>query len=427
MGLTGLRFAGWAAVCLVGCIIVIGLIKPWGIGIDFANFYDAGQKAGAGEFQSLYDPFALIAGQKPLGNMLFFSAPITSILYAPLAALPPNTALFVFKALGTVAMVWGLVLLYFQSRPPRGADDRNDAAFFALFAGAVLLFQPFWTIYRVGGQTMPFIFLLLVLGHIFYLRGAFVMTAVIFGVIVLIKPIFAATAILLFLASPNSFRLAALVSAALVGGVSVYLFGWDLHMELLRVISEKSMELTRPWNNSSPFSWFEVLLVTPQAYAASTQVPDAVHLGQTVLRLATIVALILALIRQLSLVTDPRSRRHLVFVTGLLLVILVSPVLWAYYLAVMFIPLAYIIARRALLPRGAIAVFSVATVLCLFQNLILIQRLYGAFGFDTTPEILVIGLVKSLPALLFLGGILVYHRPLAESLRGVQLDRSDRD
>ncbi|MCB2134383.1 MAG: DUF2029 domain-containing protein [Rhodobacteraceae bacterium] len=411
-----LRAFGWVAIALIAGLVVIGLIKPWGLGIDFANFYDAGQKARAGEFGSLYDPFALIAGREPLSHMTFFSAPVTSYFYAPLAALSPHMALFVFKALGTAAMLLALVLLYREAKSLVGTSQNEEAIYFGLFAVAALFFQPFWTIYRVGGQTTPFVFLLLVLGNMAYVRGAFVWTALIFSLIVVIKPVFGPAAFLLFVLSSNRFRVTALLAAAIVGGLSFMLFGWELHREFLARILEENRVLLRPWMNSSPFSWIEPFFVAPEDYRGASELPAGVRLIETLARLGVGAALLWALRRQWLLATDPGLRRHLIYCTALLLVIVISPVIWAHYLAILFIPLAFLIARANWLPKGAQVIFGFATIMCFFQSLIVVRQLEKLFTFDTTGEILTIGLIKSLPAMLFILGMVWFHRSIAEAL-----------
>ena len=82
---TATRLIALAALALILALAVEGILRPRGLTLDFANFYDAGQKARAGEFAGLYDPMALIAGQPPFGNMSFFSAPLTSYFYVPVS------------------------------------------------------------------------------------------------------------------------------------------------------------------------------------------------------------------------------------------------------------------------------------------------------------------------------------------------------
>lgn len=395
VSLTG-RAIGWAALAAIAALIVWGLMTPWGLALDFANFYDAGHKAAVGAFAALYDPRALIDGKPPLGNMTFFSAPITAFFYAPLAALSPHAATFAFKLLGTLANVAGLVILYRQTRPRLA-----DPGYFTLFIVAALLFQPFWTIYRVGGQTTPFVFLLLVLAHGTCLRGRMVATALLFSVVVLIKPVFAPAAILLFIMAGNRFRVTALTAAVVTGALSLAVFGLDLHREFLARVLEEGTNQLEPWMNSGPFSWIDPLFVAPDSYATPAVLPAAPRLTGLVLRVLVSLGLIATMIWHLRQGIGTVARRHVIYVTGLLLVIGFSPVVWAHYLVVLFIPLAYLLAGRDRLAAGSRWAFAAVPVLAVFQSLILLRQIEMHMGFDTTGKILAIGLVKSLPALVF--------------------------
>jgi hypothetical protein len=423
MSVTLFRSAGIAALILIAALIAWGIMTPWGLGLDFANFYDAGRKAQAGEFADLYDPFAQIAGQKPLGNMTFFSAPLTSYLYSPMAALPPRTALLWFKLAGTLAQGAGLVLLYLHCRPLAGDTPRDRAVFFALFAIAALLFQPFWTIYRVGGQTTPFVFLLLVLGHIAFTRGALVWTALAFSAVVVIKPAFAPAAILLFVLSSNRFRLTALATGLGLGALSLQMFGLPLHQEFLARVLAEGGSLMAPWMNSSPFSWIEPIFVRPEAYQTEASLPATAGLILTALRLLTSAALLWALARQIRSTLPPAAERHAVYATGLALVVVLSPVIWSHYLTMLFIPLAVLMALRSHLPGGAVALLSLAVLLAPAQNLMVIRKLYAFLGFDTRAEILAVALLKSLPALLIVMVMIFWHRSLVWALKDAAWDR----
>lgn len=412
-----IRSAGWTALFLILALASYGILKPRGLQLDFANFYDAGSKARIGAFDSLYDPFASIDGQPPFGNMSFVSAPITSYLYVPLAMLPPRTASLLFKLAGTLAQGLGLVLLYRQARTLAGPTEDDQGWFFTLFCGAALLFQPFWMIYSVGGQTTPFVFLLLVLGYRAYLRNRLVAVAILLSIVVVIKPGFAPAAVLLFIMSPMPFRLTALACALVAGGLSLALLGLPLHQDFLaRVLSETS-SLSAPWQNSNPFSWIEPLFVAPQAYEAPGELPASARALVTVLRLIGGGVLIWGMIRHLRSGIAPVAARHCVYVTALALVILLSPVVWAHYLTVLFIPLATLIALRRHLPGPALAGFGLGVGAAVFQSLIVIRRLIQALGLDSTPKIVAIGLLKSLTALLILSVLALAYRSIGRALR----------
>lgn len=159
---------------LVGLIVLgclAGVVTPAGIGWDFANFYDTGRRVAAGQLADIYDATTPIAGEQPSTELDFFGTPLSALLYAPLALFGPQAALVVFKLECTLAMWAGLYLLYRFTRRTADPEVVASGRLLALFAGAALLFQPFWTIYRVGGQSMPTVFLLLVAGLVAHVRG----------------------------------------------------------------------------------------------------------------------------------------------------------------------------------------------------------------------------------------------------------------
>ncbi len=405
--------AGWVAFALIAVIAVYGILRPWGIGLDFANFYDAGSKAALGEFTGLYDSQALIGGKPPLGNMSFFSAPITSYLYAPMAGLSPHAALLLFKLVATASMVVGLVLLYRQSGALAAA---GDAERFGLFAVATFLFQPFWTIYRVGGQTTPVVFLLLVIGHGLFLRGRGTAAALAIAAAVLVKPAFAPLAVLMFVMADNRFRLTALATGVLVGALSVAMFGWALHMAFLDRIASESSSLLEPWKNSGPFTWIGAVFTPPGDYAVKTTAPPALTRGVLALRITALLALLWTLRWQLAQPLAVAARRHAIYVTGLLLIVVLSPVIWAHYLTILFIPLAFLIAGRDTLGRGVQVTLGIAVAMSLFQNLIFSRQMQDLTGFDQRWEIVAIAAIRSAPALLILCAWLFGRRSIARFL-----------
>src|SRR5215467_6445484 len=137
------------ALILTGCIV--GIVVPAGSGWDFANFYDTGRRAAAGHIQDIYHPDRLIKGEAPQGSMAFWGAPVSAWLYAPLSYVPPHWALVLFKIQNTLACYAALWLLYIHNRQFVDPTPVAQAKFAALFAFLSLLYQPLWTMYRVGG------------------------------------------------------------------------------------------------------------------------------------------------------------------------------------------------------------------------------------------------------------------------------------
>lgn len=411
-----LRPVGWLALLMILALMAQGIYSPQGVLLDFANFYDAGQKARAGEFLTLYDPFALIRGAEPYGHMTFFSAPLTSYFYAPLAFFPPAQATILFKLLGALAEGIGLVLLYRHGRALAGPTDEDRGRFFGLYVGAALVFQPFWVFFAVGGQTSPFIFLLCVLAYLAHQQGQYVALAILFSVVVLIKPAFAPAAILLFFVSSWSFRWVALLCALAVGLVSVVLFGWDLHRAFLARVMEETRFASPPWMNSNPFSWLEPVFLPPEAYKSSTLLPPPVRHLLLGVRLLAAVALIVAMVRSRDRRIVQRASRFLIFSTAMALVLVVAPVVWSHYLVILFIPLTVLLAMRRHVSNLAWAGLVIGVIAALGQNLILLHWLVRVFGVDSSGSILALSVMKSLPVFLIVLVLILARRSLSRIL-----------
>src|SRR5437867_12908634 len=119
---------------VLGAGVTAGIAIPAGTGWDFANFYDAGHKAAAGQIRDLYDPEAVIAGRPAEAQLPYWGTPLSAYLLAPLAWMPPSTALVVFKIENTAALLLGLWLLFRYNR--RFAESATS--YRALFLAAAL-------------------------------------------------------------------------------------------------------------------------------------------------------------------------------------------------------------------------------------------------------------------------------------------------
>src|SRR5262249_59253704 len=107
-----------------------------------------------------------------------------------------------------------LLLLYVHPRRFAGDSPKAQSRFGALFAFLALIYQPFWTVYRVGGQTTPTIVFLLTVGLLTHTAGKRLWTVLCLMAIVLIKPAFLPILGILVLVSGVRF----LRDATLAGG-----------------------------------------------------------------------------------------------------------------------------------------------------------------------------------------------------------------
>jgi hypothetical protein len=387
---------------------VLGIVVPAGPGWDFANFYDTGARVVAGRLADIYDPSTPIRGQSPQGSMAFWGAPASAFFYAPMALLAPATALVVFKIQNTLAYFAALLLLYLHLRRFAGDSREAQVRFAALFAFLSLIYQPFWTIYRVGGQTTPTIFLLLTVGLLTYTAGRTVWTVISLVLAILIKPAFLPVLGILALVSGTRFlRNAALVGAT-VAVASVALLGWPIHQEFLAVLARGATR-SYPWvYNSSLYVWLDALRIPFPARLG--QGPGGVVAGAVVVAKLLVLAFAIVMFRPgQTRGWAPRARRHFHFLLAVAFCLLLSQTVWEHYLAALFLPLAYMVAVRQRLGGAAVALISVIFFLAIWQNLIIVNVIRNHVRWDSFVVLLAAGLLKSGPLLVFLL-VLVKHR-----------------
>ena len=95
----------FGAALVLAAGIVAGIVVPAGPGWDFANFYDAGHKILAGQIAGPIHPAALIEGRAPEGHLAYYGTPVSALLFAPLAWVPPSGGDGVFKSQGAIAIL----------------------------------------------------------------------------------------------------------------------------------------------------------------------------------------------------------------------------------------------------------------------------------------------------------------------------------
>ena len=180
------------------------------------------------------------------------------------------------------------------------------------------------------------VFLIFVLALIFYSRDEFIKTALLYGLAVLIKPAFAPGAILMFLLSGTRFRISALLFGIVVAAVSVLLLGWQVHLNFAKKVLSEVKVFSDPSNNSSPFSFLEPWFIDEVGKRFPTNLAEAARNVGSILRLATALALLTGLWAALRLPLAVPARRHAAFNASLLLSLVLSPVVWSHYLAMLF-------------------------------------------------------------------------------------------
>ncbi len=380
-----------ALICLV-CIT--GIIIPAGLGWDFANYYDAGHKAAVGETGTLYEKLALIEGEPPQGAMLFLGVPISSYLYTPLAFMPPETALVVFKVQATLC-TWLALLLVYRATRPVAASAEEMARFTFLFVTAALLFQPFWTIYRVGGQTTPNVLLMCVLAWLSYRQGRAWVTVALLIAAIAIKPVMAPALLLLAAASGRNFLVATFVIGFATALLSVLLMGWPIHGRFLQELGVQGSILASPKWNSAITAWIEAAFLSPSTFETGGMRPEPLGSLLLLTRMAVlgVFAVLFLDLRKRS--TSEPARRSLRFLLAVTFALMFTPVAWEHYPAILFPLIAVLLARWRMLSQGSRLLLAATIASSVFQNLILIMWFDDAIGFDTWIEQAPLGMAKS--------------------------------
>lgn len=414
------RAIGYGCLSIILAATIYGILDLRGLGLDFANFYDAGRKAVYGEFQSLYDPFAPINGEKPFGHMLYFGAPVTSYIFAPLGMLPPVQAAHSFMTIGAACIFLGLRLQYMRILQCVEQSAEQRATFFALFCFTAMLFQPFWTVYQVGGQTTPLIFLCFVLGLISYERSYFALTALLYVVIVLIKPAFVVGALLLFLISPWRFKVWSVACGAAAIGLSLALVGLQINLEFFDLMRTKSGELEGvPYYNSHMFAWLQAVMVP--IGQATEKVTERLLLINLVLRSLVLIWIAMIIWRAAHSTMPKKSYLAMSFVMCMLASLVMSPVVWAHYLMLMFIPLVYVMAY--LLGRGKSPTRAVRTLLALgilaapLQNLRIFNQLIKILSPLSQGDVIGLTVAKSVVMLVLMAAFLLWSDVLQRAFQ----------
>ena len=392
----------------------VGIIVPAGPGWDFANFYDAGSKVAAGQIQDLYNPYSLVRGSKAQGFLQFFGAPISALFYAPLSFFSPSAALVVFKIQNTLAYFLALFLLYSHCRQFVEDTVIAQSAFAATFAFLSLIYQPFWTVYRVGGQSMPTVFLLLTVALLMYTLGRMFWSSLCLVLVVLIKPAFFPILALLAIVSGVPFFCYTAGITAFAGLLSITLMGWPVHQEFLTALGTASKKFYPWFYNSSLYVLIDNLRIFNglQSEVASRSLFSVAAMA---LRVSLVFIVIYLVTRGYLQPWSASARRHFHFCMAISLCLFLAPVVWEHYLSALFLPLIYIVASRRYFSRNALVVIGAIFFVAIWQNLILVNFLRYNFAWDSLLKLLFIAFLKSGPLLLFLFFLLRYQAALLQS------------
>ncbi len=379
-----------AAVLLMLSVAVVGTALPMGIGWDFANFYDGGRKVLAGQIGDLYDPTVSIDAAAPQGALSFYGTPISAFFFAPMAAFEPETAMALFKIENTLAYAAAFALLAAFCRRFLPPGEAVWLRFLAAFAVLLAVYQPLWTVYRVGGQTTPTVLLLLVVAVAAHADARFFVSALAVMLAVLIKPALALAYLFLLAVSPRRYRTWALVQLAAVGLLSLATMGVEIHFAFLDKMREAGRIFDWTYNSSLYVVFGEAGEHPP--LAAAVWALKAVAAGSVVF-----------LYRRWS-VRLPRddSKGALQVFAAIVFTLVLANTVWEHYLAYLLPLWAYGLARADTFTATAKRLFLTIVALCLFQNIVVIDALRAVFSFDSRGATFAAAMVKAAPLYLLL-------------------------
>ena len=415
---------------MMGLFSYHGITRHRGLLLDFANFYDAGRKAALGQFDTLYDPFALIGGADPFGNMSFVSAPISSFAYIPLSGLEPVLAATIFKIIAT-ASLFGALILLFLHLSQRFCDKDDRVKFFAIFSVCSLFYMPFWQIYWIGGQTTPMVLLLLLIALILYGKGQAALPAAVLVLAVAIKPFLAPGLVLLLILAETRLRLALVVIGSVVAAISVLAVGIEPHMAFVRKILSESDQLQAPQLNSNMLSWIEPLFLSIADYETLKSMPSGLKLMTIALRLLLVGVLIALYIRLRRASVPGMAKRHFLFIIAIFTALIVTPVAWAHYLSFLFIVPMFVFANGAHFPKWAKIFAAAMIVISVFQHPFLLKKITvlfdagagGYLGIGNWNLLMLMSAIRSVPMILAFCLVTIWFTSFIRSYQQMQAGR----
>jgi len=392
---------------------LIASAVPAGLGWDFANFYDAGRVMLSGHHEQLLKTEkGPIDGAPPQGVLDFWGTPLSAWLYAPLALLSPQHALAAFKLENVLAYGAALWLLYAWLRRAVAAQALQQWRFAACYAGLALVYQPFWSVFRVGGQTTASVLLLLCIALFMHARRAFLRSSLLVVLAVMIKPALAIALLFLLLVSGLRFALSTGLWLALLGALSIALMGWDIQLEFIHKMLTGAARVSEWQYNSSLFT-LPGELRRWNALQDGAAWPDGAFSAMLLLLKLALLASLVWVVRRTRPLLGTGAREHFDFMLAIMAFLLLSQTVWEHYLSFMFLPLAWLLAVRPRLDRAVMLMAVVFAAALPLQNIIVILLLQNLFAFDTLTAVLPVVVLKSAPVWLGWIFLLRYHRELA--------------
>jgi hypothetical protein len=200
-------------------------------------------------------------------------------------------------------------------------------------------------------------------------------------------------------------------------GLSVTLMGSDLHFAFLQRLRDGATWSTAWMWNSSLYVTIENLRLLHDPSPTAPTRPPVLNVALTVLRLVVMVLFIRLYLVARRQQWSRTARLHCYFLLAVLFSLLLAPVVWEHYLALLFIPLVYIVAGERYFTRPAHWMVALVFVFALGQNIILVDWLRHQLTLDTAGALVAVGMLKSAPLLLTVVLLWRHHDELFASYR----------
>lgn len=395
---------------------IVGILVERGLGLSFSSYYDTARRILSHEYGNLYFANTLIAGQPPLGGTTFTAMPIIGYVIAPLGLFDPHTALIILKIVNTLSIWLALLIIYLHLEKHTIMDAQQRHQFLIKFLISAVLFQSFWTIFRIGGSLAPFVFLLYVIGLVQHTRSNYMASACCVVCAALIYPEYIIAAVLPFAFSPARFRYWFILVSVLAVSVSFMICGIKVHVDLFARLLYEARHLELPYLGSNLVTWVEPLMLKYEDYRL-LYTPYDVAITLLLVRLFIVLLLVRAVINVQNSNAGHEMKQQFCFMVAILLAPVLSFTTFSEQLVSFFIAYAFILAQSAKFPKIAIVLAWSGLVFALFQNSILVRMYIKVFGENDWHDLMVLGAAKSVTMLAVVLIIILWPRRFTEAYR----------
>ena len=323
------RYLGWSIYALIGLVIAAFMWRYSQPEVLLSDFKKAYLPAG----HIIRTDSADLYGEEPL---LFVNIPILAWLFVPFSYFEEDVAGAIMTVLGLLAIgvaYAGLVHL-----------GRLDEPRAVLLAGAFVISGPLYYSVREGNTTH--VILVALVGMVWCLaRGAQGRAGVLLAVAVLVKPPLGLIVLPLVARRRWQTVLSFAAAVALVGGLSLAIFGVDLHREWYDYAVRPYSQ--HPLGAESVQSLDAVMarLVTDDHLDDFTPIES---LGASFMAIRTAIAILMAAVLSFVLwrarAASGASGERIDVCLALILALLIAPTSWTHYYSLLLLPIGLLLA-----------------------------------------------------------------------------------